>query len=395
MKVLVATNAHIYKLPDGSYWCKNIYGYSFWTRYLDVFDAVKIVARVKELSNLEGKMIRVDGENVEVFEVPFFQGPIDLLKKYIIIKKVVKNVEEDCDVAIFRMPSPTAKIIYDSIRKKIPIGGEIVFDPFDAAINSKQSLLRTYIYKITSKYLKAFCLKANGVAYVTERAIQKNFPSYAHIHGESNKFFHSFYSSVSLSEDSYTGPRIYNNKKIFKLVLSDASMNSYRKGEKVVIETIKYLREWGFNAIATFIGDGNKRNEFEKYAEELGVKSYINFIGMLPTSKEVRDVLIDSDIFIFPTQAEGLPRGIIEAMAVGLPVISSPVGGIPELIDEKYLINPYDSVKYASEISRLIKNQDELSNMSKVNYLKSLNFNEKILQNKRNDFYLKLKNLVK
>ena len=46
MKLLVATDAHIFRMPDGSYWCKSIYGYDFWKRYLNVFEDVKIVARM-------------------------------------------------------------------------------------------------------------------------------------------------------------------------------------------------------------------------------------------------------------------------------------------------------------------------------------------------------------
>ena len=39
MKLLVATDAHIFRTPDGAYWCKSIYGYDFWKRYLNIFAA--------------------------------------------------------------------------------------------------------------------------------------------------------------------------------------------------------------------------------------------------------------------------------------------------------------------------------------------------------------------
>ena len=61
MKILVATDAHIYETPDGKHWTPAIYGYSFWTRYLNVFDTVRIVARTKKVDTLPEKALLVDG----------------------------------------------------------------------------------------------------------------------------------------------------------------------------------------------------------------------------------------------------------------------------------------------------------------------------------------------
>ena len=63
-----------------------------------------------------------------------------------------------------------------------------------------------------------------------------------------------------------------------------------------------------------------------KKAKDLGIDDFVEFTGLLASASEVRQKLKDSDMYVFPTLAEGLPRGIIEAMAVGLPCISSPVG---------------------------------------------------------------------
>ena len=57
---------------------------------------------------------------------------------------------------------------------------------------------------------------------------------------------------------------------------------------------------------------------------------------------------------MFPTQAEGLPRGILEAMAVGMPVLSTPVGGIPEIIEKDYLFSPFDAEAFANKICYLM-----------------------------------------
>lgn len=392
MKVLVATDAHIYRLPDGTCWCKSIYGYSFWKRYLYTFDDVQIVARTKKCETIDENMLRVDGDHVEIYGIPFFQGPKELLKHYVAIKKSLHRMPKDYDAAIFRMPSPTAKLVYNTISKRIPIGGEIVFDPKTAEY---KTLLAKTIAKVTSIYLKRFCLKANGVSYVTEHAIQDHYPCQSLIHGESKEFFSGYYSSISLSDEAFGEPRKFEQNTCFRLVMSDAAMNSYRKGEKTVIETVSELRKKGYPVYAVFMGDGSLRKEFENYSKELNVSEYITFTGMIPSSNEVRKVLKASDIMMFPSKGEGLPRGILEAMAVGLPVLSTAVGGIPEVIDSKYLFDPDDAKAFAEKLIQLINNRSELNQMSQDNYTRALDFRNSILQSRRNDFYKKLLELVK
>ena len=101
-------------------------------------------------------------------------------------------------------------------------------------------------------------------------------------------------------------------------------------------------------------------------------------------------MLIESDMYVFPTQAEGLPRGILEAMAVGLPVLSTPVGGIPEVVERKYLFNPNDVEGFANMICYLADNPEEMNNISHKNFNKALEYKNSILQQKRDIFYQKL-----
>lgn len=394
MKLLVATDAHIFRMPDGSYWCKSIYGYDFWKRYLNVFEDVKIVARMKDVTEFNEKKLRVDGEHVEVFGIPFYQGPKELLKKYIKIQKTLKGIDKDCDAALLRMPSQTASMVYAHLNKATPVAGEVVYDMMDDVNQPGQSIILKLLNIITSNKLKKFCRCANGVSYVTEHAIQKHYPSYSILYGESMEHFHSHYSTITLADNAFTGPRDYSDKTELKIVLSSVAMNSERKGEKVVIETVKKCRDKGYNISAILIGDGTLRSSFEKYAEELEISDYVKFTGLLPSSDHVRKVMLNADMFVFPTMGEGLPRGILEAMAIGMPVLSTPVGGIPEVINKKYLLDPLDSNGFSKMICYLMDNRSELNEMSKKNYKKSLEYRNEILQTRRDEFYMKLRKLA-
>ena len=170
-------------------------------------------------------------------------------------------------------------------------------------------------------------------------------------------------------------------------------MESDRKGEKVLIKAVKIARQRGYDVSAIIIGDGSKRKEFEEFAKKECVEKFITFTGLLPSSNEVREELLKSDIYVFPTQAEGLPRGILEAMAVGMPVLSTPVGGIPEIIEKDYLFSPFDAEAFANKICYLLENPNELNDMSEKNFEKAKSYSNNKLQKKRNEFYQKLSNL--
>ena len=136
------------------------------------------------------------------------------------------------------------------------------------------------------------------------------------------------------------------------------------------------------------------RASFETYAEQLKISDYITFTGLLHSSDAVREVLLQADIFVFPTQAEGLPRGILEAMAIGMPVLSTPVGGIPEVLDDECLFDPRDSHGFCRAMCSFLDDPDRMTVMSKENFEKSLQFSNSVLQNRRDLFYKKIKKMA-
>jgi L-malate glycosyltransferase len=78
-------------------------------------------------------------------------------------------------------------------------------------------------------------------------------------------------------------------------------------------------------------GDGTCREALEEQARETGVMHRCRFLGH---RDDVPEVLAGADVFVLPSRSEAFPNSIIEAMAAGLPVVASDVGGIPELVED-------------------------------------------------------------
>lgn len=175
----------------------------------------------------------------------------------------------------------------------------------------------------------------------------------------------------------------------------NSCVTDYSKGHDVVIRTLKILRDKGYNAKVLFVGDGPARRTFEEYAKTQGVGDYVNFTGLLSSAAEVREKLISSDIMIFPTKGEGLPRTIIEAMAVGLPCLSTSVNGIPEMLSEEYMFEQQNAEAFAECTIRIINDKELYRRISRQNYEKAHEYEEEVLQERRSEFYTKLLKQVK
>jgi sugar transferase (PEP-CTERM/EpsH1 system associated) len=77
------------------------------------------------------------------------------------------------------------------------------------------------------------------------------------------------------------------------------------------------------------IGEGPLREQLMRTAEELGIQKQVRLLG---ARAEIPDLLNALDIFVLPSLSEGLPMSVLEAMACGLPVVATGVGGIPEVV---------------------------------------------------------------
>jgi len=106
---------------------------------------------------------------------------------------------------------------------------------------------------------------------------------------------------------------------------------SEQKGQLVLLEAAALLKARGLSFRIVLAGDGPMRGDIEKRISELGLGNHVSITGWL-SNAEVKAQLQASRAMVLPSFAEGLPVVIMEAMALGRPVVSTYVAGIPELV---------------------------------------------------------------
>ncbi len=105
------------------------------------------------------------------------------------------------------------------------------------------------------------------------------------------------------------------------------------KGYAMLLRACSALRDHGLDWTLDLIGDGPERARLNALARELMIADRVRFHGALPP-EQTRERYRSADIMVMSSFMEGVPVVLMEAMAAGLPVIATRVGGIPELVDE-------------------------------------------------------------
>lgn len=129
---------------------------------------------------------------------------------------------------------------------------------------------------------------------------------------------------------------------------------SPEKGCSILVEAIKKLEKE--KIVLTILGDGIERENLEIKVKELNLDQIIHFAGF---KQNVNEYMASSDAIVMPSYREGQPLTLIEACCMGLPVVASNVGGIPDLIIENengYLFAAGDPFQLAQTLKKLLAN---------------------------------------
>lgn len=382
MNVIVMLEHHFWQTPDRAVWTQTMFPYSFWLRYLDVFDQVKVVARMGEVREIPPNWKRADGEGVTFAPVPDYTGPLQYLFRARQVKQAVRNALNGTDAVILRVGSQLANDLEPLLRHSDhPYGVEVVADPYDVfAPGSVKHPLRFFFRWMFTRRLQEQCYGACAAAYVTERALQQRYPP-------ANDAFSTHYSSVELPDRAFVPfPRSLKGMHPLTLITVGTQDQLY-KAPDVLIDAVATCIEGGLDLKLVLVGDGKHRGELEAQAAKLNLGERVCFLGNLPAGEAVRTQFDRADLFVLPSHQEGLPRAMIEAMARALPCIGSTVGGIPELLPPEDMVPPGNVAALAGKIREVVSHPERMTRMSARNWEKAKDYREEVLRDRRIAFY--------
>lgn len=204
----------------------------------------------------------------------------------------------------------------------------MVLDPVDVIISPS----RTYVE--TSKTLTKFREKT----YVIPNGI------------DLDDFDHNI--------DKEQARAIFNISTDVKVVLYHGYLYPH-KGPDIIIKAMKEINKRIPDCLLVCAGVGPMLHEIENIAMDQGIGRSVTFLGMVPSALR-KYLYAMSDVFVLPSQRDCFPLVILEAMASGLPIVASRIGGVPDMIHENsngILVEKNDIDGFSRSVIRLLEDE--------------------------------------
>ncbi len=138
------------------------------------------------------------------------------------------------------------------------------------------------------------------------------------------------------------------------------------KGHDVLLRALAALAGEGRQVRLDIIGDGPERAALEALARQLGVASRVRFLGR---RDDVPKLLGEADAFVLPSLSEAFPLTVLEAMASGLPVVATAVGGVPEAVrdgETGLMVAPGEPGELAGALARVLDDGELARSMGRA-----------------------------
>lgn len=385
MKLLfVYESLRIFEDNKGNYYTG--WNQEIWDRYLGIFDSMSVVCRkdekIYDYKFASESFEFFDKNTINFVEIPNIYSSVKTyisIKKRLSLYKIIEREVKNSDFIIVRLPNETSVMaIKLAKRYNKPFLVEVVGCAWDSLWyhSYRGKMTATFNYLSMKRAVKS----APFALYVTDEFLQRRYPSNGKSIGISDV------TLPALDESILRGRilKINNIKKQQpKIIGTLAALNVKYKGQEYVIKAISELNKEGYNFEYHLAGGGDK-SYLKLLAEKYGVSDKVKFLGVL-THERVFDFLDNIDIYIQPSKIEGLPRALVEAMSRACPVLGSLTGGIPELVNKRFLF----SIGSVNEISSLLKMLDTKTMLEEANrsFEKAKRYDKKLLEEKRISFY--------
>lgn len=340
--IMVSLEHRFYSYNDVLY-TKLAFDYIYWKQYLSFFDSICIVARVKKVSVLDANMKKVTGENVKFYPMPYYHGVRSFFYK--LPHTIFSSYKASClgGSYILRSGNISNMLWFWLFLKRKPYLREYPGNIKEGiqGVAGKGAVIKLisnfsdWIAKYQAKHSKANSYVSKYCADI----YQSNKPSY-------------IFSSFNCDEIQVKKAD-YKLSDENKLSLIAVGRLEGEKGHEDLINALMYIDK---PAELHIIGDGSRLNSLQELAEKN--KLNVEFHGAITNRDKMFNLISQSDIYVIPSHTEGMPRALLEAMAIGMPCIGTNVGGIPEVLPNELLVEPKSPECLSELIGKLYANEE-------------------------------------
>ncbi|MDO9528060.1 MAG: glycosyltransferase family 4 protein [Syntrophales bacterium] len=328
----------------------------------------------------------VEGEGVRVVTIPSLVRriqPLYDLKAFFTLIKILRQERPD----IVHTHTSKAGIMgrWAAFFSQVPI---ITHTPHGHVFWGYFGRLKTGIFILLEKIS---ALITDRLVMLTEQ--EKN--DHLHFHIAPEDKFTVVHSGINLDKFSKISvePGVMKRRLGIpegNLVVGTTGRLTHVKGHRYLIEAAGKIVSFRPDTTFVFLGDGELLDEFKNMAAKFGIEANVKFLGW---RSDVTEVMSTFDIFALPSLNEGMGRVLVEAMALGKPIVASDIGGIPDLVvdgENGYLIPVGDVDALAAMIRRLLDDPGKREEMGNAGQRYAVNFSAEEMMKKIDRLYREL-----
>jgi glycosyltransferase involved in cell wall biosynthesis len=301
---------------------------------------------------------KVKKNNFNIIQIKGLKGKLNFLYDPIILLKLIKLLKiNHYDIV---HTHTTKSGILGRIASRIAGVPVIIHglhgSTFQAFNSGLLNWLLFLLERLTSKFTDAYVSVSE---MLSEKYVEKGI-------GEKEKYY-TVYSGMRLDKFYNIKKNIDYEKKQRELginqrhfIIGNVARMEMRKGHKFLLDAFKKvtLERKDYPLKLLIIGEGEDREKLENYTKELNLEDKVIFAGY---REDVEELMAIMNIFVLTSLREGLPRVLVQAAAVGIPLIAFNVDGVSEIIKDNqngFLIRPGDVKQLTNRIIKYIDNKD-------------------------------------
>ncbi|MEJ8734542.1 glycosyltransferase [Mediterraneibacter sp. ICN-202921] len=325
--------------------------------------------------------------------------------------KIISMFSEEYCVDKYKAIIEKYKIPVIYLNKKPGLDLSIIFKLRSILKKEKPDVLHTHRYSCVYALLPSIICRVPGRVHTVHNVADKEIPG---AYRKLMKIAYHFFgvTAVAINEGVKDSIRecyklagdvvpiikngvditkFYSGKKASTLTLINVGRFSPQKNHKLLIKCMANILKENKNIKLVLIGEGELKNEIEQLVSELKLNENVHFTGNV---SNVEEYLAAADIYVMTSDYEGLPLSVIEAMAAGLPIVTTKAGGVVNLVKDGQngiLVDVGDEEAISDAVLNLIKDSEKRQEMGEKSQELAKEYSVERMVEEYEKLYLKLR----